>query len=155
MVGEAAISIVDSYVDYMFLRSRPGGLANESKTQEVNMKINRFLALSGYLEGVVLSDVLLWMGHMEVHDSSQHHSPAEDGAECSNGNQELPEVVRGNGLADARTLNNVSVNLGFDLCKLFILLGHLLINVLALASFCLFFRPSFRPSSTFVSRAIS
>jgi hypothetical protein len=65
-----AVSIVDSYVDYMFLRSRPGGLANESKTQEVNMKINRFLALSGYLEGVVLSDMLLWMGHMEVHDSS-------------------------------------------------------------------------------------
>ncbi|KAH3830022.1 hypothetical protein DPMN_103257 [Dreissena polymorpha] len=62
MVGEAA--------NYMFLLNRPGGLANESKTQEVNMKINRFLALSGYLEGAVLSDVLLWKGHMEVQDSS-------------------------------------------------------------------------------------
>ncbi|KAH3870637.1 hypothetical protein DPMN_033825 [Dreissena polymorpha] len=54
----------------MYLRSRPGGLANEAKTQGVNMKINRFLALSGYLEGAVLSDMLLWKGHMEVHDSS-------------------------------------------------------------------------------------
>ncbi|KAH3844969.1 hypothetical protein DPMN_087236 [Dreissena polymorpha] len=52
----------------MYLRSRPGGLANEAKTQEVNMKINRFLALSDYLEGAVLSDVLLWKGHMEVHN---------------------------------------------------------------------------------------
>jgi len=42
------------------------------------MKINRFLALIGYIEGQPLDSVLSWQGHLTVHDDyflSKGHSP--------------------------------------------------------------------------------
>ncbi|KAH3856287.1 hypothetical protein DPMN_098873 [Dreissena polymorpha] len=48
--------------------SRIGGNATQTKQQETSLKLNRFLALSGYTEGAPIDSVLGWKGEMKVHD---------------------------------------------------------------------------------------